>query len=231
MCNMTDITDPRDEEFREQFLDAFTALVDSSEEERSEIRFDLYAQPLHRFEWATAYIPGLVVYSAGGLFPFQAEGFINGYPFYYRSEWGSCNIKFGRPEDSVPYLPEESYYTAYDNEFEGTTMETFVEALTRLLPKVKRSQNLYKFECRKVVLSKGDGLWEWTVDPELKDTVVGWGYTPEEAYKYASEPSAYLVEHGFSASRQKELWVTREVNPTPVYVTVRDWPETDPVFI
>lgn len=227
---MNNSNDPRDEEFHEQMMDAFMALVDASDEDQENIKFDLYARPLHAFEWAQEYVPGLIVYSAGGMLPFQAEGLINGYPFYYRSEWGSCNIKIGRLEDTVPYLPEESYWYAYDNEFEGDTAESFIEALTRLLPKIERQQNIYKFEVLATNYVGENGSWQWEINPNETTTVIGWGYTAEEAFIYASKPSKYLEEKGFSVENQREHWVAQQPNPVPVYVTQREWPDVEPVF-
>lgn len=227
---MTDYIDPRDEEFHEQMMDAFKALVEASDEEQGDIKFDLFARPLHAFEWVQEYVPGLIVYSAGGLVPFQAEGLINGYPFYYRSEWGSCSIKIGRLDDLVPYVPEESYWYAYDDEFEGVTVESFVEALTRLLPKVKRQQNFYEFEVFATNFVGENGSWVWEINPDEITTVVGWGYTAEEAFIYASQPDKYLESKGFTVENQREHWFAQKPNPVPVYVTQREWPDVEPVF-
>lgn len=225
---MTQI-DPRDEEFRNQMFDAFQALVDDPDADAN--TFDLYAQPLHRFEWAQEYVPGLIVHSAGGMVPFQAEGTINGYPFYYRSEWGGCDIKIGRPEDVIPYLPEESYWSAYDNEFEGSTFETFIEGLTRLLPKLHRTPTLWRFEGHKSTFLDGKGRWEWVIDKTEKDEVFGWGETAEEGYQAAAAPSEYLAECGFTPEMQNRLFVDKEVSIIPSPKTkIKLYPDNDPKF-
>ena len=123
------------DDFYERKKQAFYALL--SDPNADPIQFDLYSQPLEAYSWAAEFIPGLVVASAGGKFPFQAEGLLlNQYPFYYRSEWGTSSIYIGHPDQPVPYLYSEAYWAANLTDYEGSNPETFITALTRMLPQM-----------------------------------------------------------------------------------------------
>lgn len=220
-----------DEEFTKNLIESFFDAVDSDTGLGQDgIHFDLWAKPLSAFEWAKEYVPGLVVSSAGGFVPYQAEGLINGFPFYYRAEWDYSSINIGHPDEPAPYLWDEALWTATINDFEGSTHASFIEALTRLLPKLERTPHLYRFPCHAYEFTGPNGSWEWSINKDDTDYVQGIGMTPEEGYQKASEPSAYLAERGFTPERQREFFVAKEPAKTPLAVKERKYPSPEPVF-
>lgn len=217
---------PQDENFNQNLIDAFFDAVNSDTGLGSDgIRFDLWAKPLEAFNWAQEYIPGLIVSSAGGAVPYQAEGLINGYPFYYRSEWGGCSILIGHPDKEIPYLWDEALWLAVDNDFEGSTHETFVEALTRLLPILEKTPRLFKFPCYgHDFLENVEPRWQWVIKKDETAYVQGIGHTVEEAYQNAEKPSDYLAEHGFSFENQIEFFHAKNPSREPLFKEPREYP-------
>lgn len=222
---------PANDEFTKNLLDSLWDAVDSDVDiSDSGVRFDLWAKPLEAFEWAKEYIPGLIVTSAGGFFPYQAEGYINGYPFYYRSEQGGCSVKIGDPEDGMPYLWDESLWLIADDEFEGSTHETFIEGMTRLLPRLEKTPYLYKFPCHHSNFVGENGTWLWEIDETQTSYVQGIGHTIDEAWKQAQEPSSYLAEHGFELECQTEYFWAKNPDPVPFPHKLRNYQSPEPVF-
>ena len=76
----------------------------------SSLNFDIYAQNPDEWIWLRKIIPNLVVSSAGGSCPFQAEGLLYGLPFYYRERNGWASLSVGESNGAPPYL--DSIYSA-----------------------------------------------------------------------------------------------------------------------
>ena len=196
-----------------------------------QIPFDLYAQNPNNWEWASEIIPGLIISSAGGMFPFQAEGLLQGLPFYYREEYGYASIRVGEENGPVPYL--DSNYIANIGGIPGESRgEYFIHTISLLVPKLEKAPFYWKFKARKL---------EFTDDPKNKlgfvvtneyDYVGAWGFTAEEAYKKTALPNERLSERSsaFSAERQKEMWIAKEVDPTPMNQDNRVFPNPEPHF-
>lgn len=220
-------------DFYERKKQAFYTLLEDPTADAEQ--FDLYAQPLEAYSWAAEFIPGLVVASAGGLFPFQAEGLLlNRYPFYYRSEWGTSSVYIGHPDQTVPYLYSEAYWAASLSDFEGSNPETFITALTRMLPEITRTRYLYRFPCRAhrfLDNTESDNIrWVWEITDQ-QDEVTGYGNTAAEGWLDAVSPSPYLEQHGFTADRQSQLFIEKEVSCTPVSENQRQYPACDPNWL
>lgn len=77
-----------------------------------DINFDLHAQDPNDFTWVEEYFPNFKLLSSGGALPFQAERYLNGYPFYYRSEQNSASIKVAERNQETPYLPDLAYWSS-----------------------------------------------------------------------------------------------------------------------
>lgn len=223
--------DDIDEEFSENFKKAFFALV----EDRSDLTntgFDLWAKPTSMFHWAQEYIPGLIVYSAGGFFPYQAEGLINGHPFYYRSEQGSAQVRIGVPNGEVPYLWDEAHWGASVDDFEGSAHDTFIQAMTMLLPKLERPGYYYEFECLDYEFTGTTNSWGWEIHPDGTPRYQGaHGNTAEEAFENVMKPSEYFTSNGFAPERQVEFKKALQMDVSRHKpVTARVYPEVEPVF-
>lgn len=199
-------------------------------ESDGEIEFDMWAQDPAQFELLRELYPAIHVYSAGGLFPFQAEGLIDGHPFYYRSEWGSASLRVGTPDGEKPYLGASIMWSANMDIPEDNEREKFQLYLLQLVTKLRRAPFLYEFEGFKVEWLK-DQDWHWSINRNERETRPSWGYDPQEAYAELFQPSAYLLEKGFSEENQLRMKTACEFNPVPVNVDDRVFPEVDPPFL
>lgn len=209
--------------------EAFEAYVNSD----GSIPFDLYAQDTDQWAWLQEYIPGIIVYSAGGMFPFQAEGLIHNMPFYFRYEWGSASLKVGAENGDMPHLPEDALYSAHTEYSEKTDEEDFVRLMIKLVPKLEKSPYLWRFEANTLNMLNDD-KWGFTVG-ERTGEVVGWGFTPEEGYFAAREPNDYsyypnTVMATLTADIQREMWKAQNPSRTPKNVDPRQYPDIPPVF-
>lgn len=192
--------------------------------------FDLYAQDPEDWKELQQLIPGIVITSAGGIIPFQAEGTLHGYPFYYRDRHGSATLYVGEADGETPYLPSYALWSAHVDTPEFAGGENFIKNLYHLVPALEHGKFLYKFAARKPTWEEGTGVWRYTLSDEKIDEVVGWGSTPEEAYESAAQPSAYLAEKDFTPEAQNELWVAQDVERTPLNEDLRVYPNPEPVF-
>lgn len=217
-----------EEEFQENMKKAFFDLLENGSEEDAK-HFDLYAKPLSQYAWAQEYIPGLIVSSAGGLMPFQAEGLINGYPFYYRNEQNYADIRIGA-EGSGNYILQEEALWGASIEFKNVEPAHFIETLTLLLPKLERTLFWYEFEAYKTVFEDAKGKWAWSIDRSAKEWLGARASNVEDAYAQLMEPSEYLIEHGFTAQEQRKRTIASNPGSVPRKQDTRVWPDPMPVF-
>lgn len=201
----------------------FKAWVESG----GEVEFDLYAQNIHDWEWLTEYIPGIVISSAGGLVPFEAFGLLHGHPFYFRVRHDVARLNVAA-EDGDPVSSRDVLYTASVECDSWKAKENFVPLLMKLVPALDVAPFLWEFECSKVQWAN-DGNKSYTVTDE-KDVRVGWGYTCEEGYKAAAEPSEYLLSAGWSVEFQRKLWDDQKVDRVPSNKDERKFPAVKPDF-
>jgi hypothetical protein len=206
--------------------ETFKAYIESD----GQIPFDLHAQNPNDWAWLEEIIPGLIISSAGGLVPFQAEGIYRGHPFYYHDRHGQARLSIGELDGEIPYLGDYTIYTAYQDTEEWAGGKFFVRNLVQLVPNLKRSPFRYEFRGKKLHLAN-DKSWSFTVDESETETRSGWGFTPEEGYETLSVPSEYLMEHGATAEIQLAMRLAQEFDPTPVNKDERKYPEVDPDFV
>ena len=209
---------PMEDKMRE----AFKAYIDSD----GEVEFDLHAQDTSEWAWLAELIPGIIISSAGGHTPFEAQGLLHGLPFYYRHEWGYASLQVGQVEGSV--FSNYLYYatTDYDEKFGDPDFTTM---LMELVPKLEVAPFLWKFPCKKVKFTETEeGQEGYTSDED--DYRVGWGFTPEEGYARTQEPIPYLVEKGFTVERQRHMWELHQVQQAPMNEDNRVFPNPVPNF-
>lgn len=207
-------------------FESFKAWIESD----GEIPFDMYAQDPNEWAWLQEIIPGLVIASAGGMAPFQAEGLYYGHPFYYRDRHGWASFRVGALDGEAPYLGNEILYIAGVETEEFVGGEHFIRNLVNIIPNLKRSEFPYEFEGKKLNLFN-DKSWGYSVSETEKEIRVGWGHTPEEAYPNIFTTSAYLMEHGASAEHQLKMVQDGEFSPIPVNKDERRYPAVDPEFV
>jgi len=191
--------------------------------------FDLYAQDPNDWSELTKLIPGIMITSAGGIVPFQAEGTLHGFPFYYRDRHGVAELRVGAVGSTDHILPAGALYSASVEtpEFEGA--DHFVKNLYHLVPELKKAPFLYRFPGHKATFLN-DGNWGYTIDRSSVEEALGWGHSLEEAYVNSSTPSTYLAEKGFSLEAQRKLWIDREVDTRPLNRDERAYPPVTPDF-
>lgn len=201
----------------------FKAWVESG----GEVEFDLHAQNIHDWEWLNAYIPGIIIYSAGGLIPFEASGLIHGYPFYFRARHDIARLNVAGV-DGNPVSSREVLYTASVECDSWNTGENFIPLLMKLIPALDVAPFLWEFQCFKVKWDE-DAKRSYTVTSE-KDLRVGWGATPKEGFVAAQKPNEYLLSVGWTEEFQKQLWEDQQVSEVPSNTDNRVFPEVKPNF-
>lgn len=215
--------------FGDHMLDrkAFEAWMNSD----GEIPFDMYARDPKETAWFREYIPGLIVSSAGGLLPFQAEGLLHGLPFYFRNRHETSTLRVGEADGGTPFVND----TLYIASIEGTVMngDDFFKAMLKLVPMLEVAPFLWEFSGLKPIFAKEEeGLPKWSYSFDgIREKVHGWGQTATEGFAQTRVTSAYLESHGFSAQEQDDYWVAREIDPTPLNEDARVFPEVAPNFV
>ena len=191
------------------------------------VDFDIHAQNPSEWAWMSELVPTLVVSSAGGMFPFQAEGLIHGLPFYFRQRGESVSLSVGEADGEA--FGESILYSAKLTEEELADKQDFVTMFLKLVPKLAPAKFLWRFEGKKLTYANKFS-WEFSVSDTEKEDVYGWGMTPEEGLAFSRLTSAYLVDKGCSAELQEKMWLAKEINPTPINEDNRVWPEATPNF-
>lgn len=207
-------------------FEAFEAYIESD----GEIEFDPYAQNPDDWAILREIIPELIISSAGGLMPFQAEGLIEGYPFYYRDKYGSASLSVGATDGERPYLGDTTLWVSHCESVDGAEGKIFSKNIVNLIQSLEKSPFPYEFEGYALRFQK-DKSWDFAVDKNEKTRTVGWGHSPEEAYLRIFEPSAYLEKAGCSTARQLEMTRAREFDKTPVVTDERVYPSILPNFL
>lgn len=186
--------------------------------------FNIYKQDPERWRFLTEKIPGLVITSAGGVLPYQAEGTLHGLPFYFRCRHENASIRLVEVGGNA--ISGEPLYIANMDAPHMINDEKFAEIMVELISKLRRSEFRWEFMGRKVNVDKGLKITQ-TDEEEIS---YGWGYTPEEGFRETQVHSTYLLERGFTPEIQDELWRARQLNPTPVNSDNRNWPDPEPKF-
>lgn len=187
---------------------------------------DLYQQDPSDWDFLAELIPELVVTSAGGYFPFQAQGTLQGFPFYFRARGEWATLHLSAPGDD-PVGFDLLYYAGMSVPF-GFGVQDFCETMLKLVPALQRSPFRWKFSGYKLDLPVKNS-WE-AVRTDQKEISVGWGHTPEEGWAQTQEISEYLLEHGCTEEVQRKHLELKAVSKTPLNQDTRVFPEVDPVF-
>jgi hypothetical protein len=211
--------------------DAFEEFVNSD----GEVRFDMYAQDIDAWSFLRELIPGIVVSSAGGAGLFQAEGLLNEYPFYFRSETGTASICIATPDGSPHLFTGDTLWFGRcdtDGDIFFMSDEDFVRELMKCMKDLKVAPFLWEFRGKDVEYHDNHNLEAgWTILDKAKE-FYGYGQTAEEGYAKASEP---FTDKRFLAimdiPTQKRLWQEQEVNPNPVNQDKRVFPAVAPEFL
>lgn len=196
----------------------------------------LHATDPGAFRDLSARIPGLLVTSAGGAFPFQSEGTLHGYPYYFRYRHGHAELQV-HEHGTTPMSSARLYETslAYGDEHGGTLdRDEFLFLMIAMVPMLCRARWLWEFAGVRVNIHDTDPEGEQVnlvfTATDTREVYRAWGYTPEEAWMRLHEPSPYLLERGWSAETQAEMYRLRAIAPTPLNSDTRNFPDPEPTF-
>lgn len=110
----------------------------------------MYATDPGWFRDLSERIPGLLVHSAGGMLPFQSEGTLHGFPYYFRYRHGYAQLRVMDPnvnEDEATLF--EHLYSAgmdYGDEYGGILdRDEFCTLMITLVPQLERGAFLWEF--------------------------------------------------------------------------------------
>lgn len=169
-------------------------------------------------EWRN---PGLHIDSAGGYCPFQADGTLHGYPFYFRFRSGNARLVVGTDPDSLWFMPLWSA----DDHFGADQLDLAEAALspllTRLISELRRAPIWWEFPG---ITDRDSGK----IPAGTPDLFGGWGLTPEEAWTDLHRPSPLLIAYGINAEEQARMRAAQQIQPVTVTVDTRIFPDIDP---
>lgn len=192
------------------YVDKISELVDN---------FDLYAQDVTDWEWLQEFVPGLVIYSAGGVFPLEVNGYLGDLHLYFRAEDGYASLRLSNEKSSRPV---ESLYSAHmdiPEKYEKIGPQ-WVSYLLTLIERAKKTEFLYYFQENKIDYDSETGDFGLDVARDDDGNIVfeeqgsaGWGYTPEQAFVQAQDMTLwrYLrVENHIDKDRYPDDWQVRQ---------------------
>jgi len=176
-------------EFEKKHIESFFELLKNGNTD-DDLDFDMYARDIADFAWLKEFIPEIIIYSAGGLCPFQAEGYLGEYTFYYRERGGFASLSLA--------MSKEDCYGASDNLYRSSIeVEEFREGpgwfstLMNLIEKLERNSYLYQFQRDEVDYGTNNNPDDIKKKLDEEGEVVhgstpAWGFTAEEAFEKAA---------------------------------------------
>jgi hypothetical protein len=215
---------------KENFMKLMEAAANG--ESSPDIKFDMWAQDPHDWNWLQEMIPGVVITSAGGIMPFQVEGYLNDHPFYYKERDGDARLNVGAVDGPAPYLGDCIYTSKTDVE-EFRRGPGWISTFMNLIEALARSHFLYEFEGKKVIMPNNESdknLDNITVAEGITEIYKTWGHSPEEAlaYHYTSGKGVLVDHYGWQLEYYDKMIELEDINPIPLNKDERVIPE--PVF-
>lgn len=189
-------------------IDEMLKLLDVEEELRDRGVNPYVHDPMAR-AWLNECLPGTRVAFAGGSAPFQAEGFIRDYPFYYRERHGEAVLKIALPgDDPIIGFNWASLTTVEDcRDADDVWVLTFL----RLVEEMDSALFRYKYNAR----------IEFPGEPTKDVFVYAWGKSPESAI------ADYIADHrGDKYSEYlviDQTAINTEFKSSPFQVNVPDY--------
>lgn len=189
-------------------IDEALKFLDVEEELRGKGVNPYVHDPMAR-AWLDECLPGTRVSFAGGSAPFEAEGFIGEYPFYYREQRGEAVLKISLPgDDPIIGFNWASLTTVED--FRDAD-DVWVLTFLRLVEEIDSALFRYVYNARIEVPG----------EPAKDVFVYAWGKSPESAI------ADYIAEHQGDKNSEylviDETPTNAEVKSSPFQVNVPDY--------
>lgn len=231
----------------------------STENDSSLDDFDFYARDINDFVWLKQFIPNIVIYSAGGSVPFQAEGYLGDLNFYYRERGGIASLNVANSKNES-YSPFESLYSATltVDEFRDPSF-LWYSTLMNLIEQLEKPVYLYQFQCHEIDYGPRGNRDMSIIDVKRDNegNIVygkhsGKGFTKDEAFndavssfermrhnfcdrqKYDRELEKYVPSPELNWSNEEYDRYVELINIQPIVVEVhgnnREYPVVEPIF-
>lgn len=198
-------------------------------------RFDMNAQDIDEWLWMQEFIPGIIVSSAGGSVPFQAQGLIHGLPFYYRDRHGYADFRVGPADGDDVVLNHEALYSASCKTEEFMGQETFFRNWLYLIPRLSRAQTRYEFKGRQVEFTYEDRQIIDVFPMDREYSYYGWGMDAAEA-RASLDDFWFQLPSELSTPPEKQTDIINRwceyaaVSMEPHEPEVRIFPNPEPTF-
>lgn len=177
-------------------------------EQEMGLSFDMYAQDSNEWAWLRQFCPGLYITSAGGMLPFQAEGYLGDLLFYFRKEHGYASLSTYADRENMYDPAARLYYAEIDTD-EVLDGKAWVSDLLTLVERLERAKGRYAFKSNNIKFEDRTAPFDMSVDmdpqPVWRQGSIGWGHTQEEAYADAiqrvQENAEYFMqEHTYAVT-------------------------------
>ena len=212
-------------DFEENKKNAFLEWLDSD----GELGFDMYSQDPTDWDWLKQFVPTLIIKSAGGLCPFQAEGYIFNLPFYYRERHGWASLELGEEEALNGYSGDSLFSSGIEVE-EFRSGPGWISTLLTLIEKLEKSDFLYYFSGNEVKWEDPNDVNTAYIVGDYKLGYPGRGANPEEAYRNSIGIWEFLVERGWKPEDVQKLVDLQDIKPVPKNEDRRIFPNPIPEF-
>ena len=191
-------------EFEEQKKSFFLELLEGhstffSLMKNSQEHFDMYACDINDFSWLKSFVPDIIVHSAGGIFPFQAEGYLGDMSFYFRAEDNYASLTVSDSGENVFSYHDALYYSRIElTHFSssGSLEKDWISYLLTTIEKLEKTPLLYYFEMNKIDFNSTQGDFGLDIAKDekgniLTEEIAGSGFSVDEAFSNASKIDYY----------------------------------------
>lgn len=183
---------------------------------------NMYTTDIHEWEHLQAAVPTLIISSAGGFVPFQAEGFLHGFPFYMRAEEGQASLSVSPVPGEPPYSadPRNLYSSlVYSDSYSIQDFQMFEPYLMVLIDRLAPPPMRWEFPYVEPVYDKE--TQKYLPGNEENGVHIGWGETPEEGWLDAKK--GWIYTDPVSGYCGAEYWNAGVPSKTPSNVDDRDF--------
>lgn len=177
-------------------------------------------------------IPDLHIFNHGGNCPYQAEGTVQGWSFYFRSRGSKTSLSLARTIDDAVAKPLYESILHYVDVWNDAG---FSIAMPLLLSSIRKADFLYEFPFQRnvdVITEEQDHRCEWWILPDdQQDSVQSYGSSPEDAYRRLYEPSDEIMAVMPAYDQVIAMLYEKDPSDIPLNTDDRVFPSSRPAFI